>query len=193
MEALSLGCEGVIQFDLTRGFVALVDAERFEMTLNYFFRDGRKLQLRPSSLRWCASESKCRFYACAFCHQGDGTKWGLKLHRLLIEAPADRIVDHVNCDTMDNRTRNLRVCTFSQNNCNRSRRAGSTSLFRGVGRANKAGRFPASIWIRGTQKYLGTFDTQDEAGAAYDRAALEHFGEFARLNFPTETPLPARQ
>lgn len=29
---------------------------------------------------------------------------------------------------------------------------------------------------------LGTFQTKEEAGAAYDSAALKHFKEFARTN-----------
>lgn len=49
----------------------------------------------------------------------------------------------------------------------------------------------AFISINGKQKYIGYFNTAEEAAKAYDIEAIKHFGEFASLNFPDiETTWP---
>lgn len=93
------------------------------------------------------------------------------------EWPSDDI-DHINGDRSDNRLSNLRLATRSQNNINAGPPKDNTSGFRGVS-ANR-GRWGAYINVDGKRHWLGTFDTQEEAAAAYAEAALKHFGEFAR-------------
>jgi hypothetical protein len=51
--------------------------------------------------------------------------------------------------------------------------------YRGVYLEKKTGRWCANI----ARLKLGTFATLEEAGRAYDAAAIERFGEFATLNF----------
>ena len=43
----------------------------------------------------------------------------VRLHRWLMECPSDKIVDHINHDTLDNRKCNLRICTHFGNMQNR--------------------------------------------------------------------------
>jgi hypothetical protein len=74
----------------------------------------------------------------------------------------------------------LRPATQSQN-LGRKRQRHSSSPFRGV-RQQKGGRWSATITVDYEAKYLGTFDSAEQAAAVYDRAALEMRGEFARLN-----------
>lgn len=90
--------------------------------------------------------------------------------------PADR-VDHINAVRSDNRWGNLRPATMAQNAGNRPMQKNNTSGFKGV--FARSGRWMAMI-RKGRLFRLGTFDTPEEASAAYEKAASELFGPYAR-------------
>jgi hypothetical protein len=89
-------------------------------------------------------------------------------------------IDHQNLDRADNRICNLRLATYSQNSANSSKRANCSSRFKGVTRNRRGGNWLAGIRVNGQHVYLGTFEHEAEAAAAYMSAAVEAFGEFAR-------------
>lgn len=105
----------------------------------------------------------------------------LKVHRLVWlwhhgEWPTG-MLDHVNGDRKDNRIENLREATMAENVRNRVKRSGG--LATGVSR-DKSGGFKARIQRPNGQKiYLGTFQTEAEAAAAYVGAATVLHGEFS--------------
>lgn len=88
-------------------------------------------------------------------------------------------VDHRNGVRSDDRWSNLRAATPSQNRANGRRRSDNASGFKGV-RKTASGRWNATIQCVATKRRLGTFDTPEEAHAAYLAAAREVFGDFAR-------------
>lgn len=90
-----------------------------------------------------------------------------------------KIVDHKNGVRSDNRIENLREADASKNQMNRKVSYGKRFGIKGVYDAR--GKFNASIHLNGKKVHLGNFETKEEAKAAYDKAALEHFGEFARF------------
>lgn len=90
----------------------------------------------------------------------------------------DDDVDHENRIRDDNRICNLRKASRTQNAANNIRSRSKHDLPRGVVRDGK--KFRASIRAFGVRKHLGNFNTADEAGRAYQSAARQEFGEFAR-------------
>ena len=109
----------------------------------------------------------------------------LYLHRLIAGAGEDEVIDHINRDPLDNRRNNLRIATRSQNSANRRadvRKVGKYSTYKGVSFDKSRGCWFAYIHYQGKTRSLGRWADEHEAAEAYNRAALETWGEFARLN-----------
>jgi len=87
------------------------------------------------------------------------------------------IVDHANGRCHDDRIANLREVTSAQNNTNRRPR-GHLGI-KGVFPSHGGGGFVASIVLMGRKRYLGTWPTAEEAGAAYNHMARVLYGEYA--------------
>jgi len=110
-----------------------------------------------------------------------GSKNSVTLHRFIMADPAGQVIDHENRNKLDNRRSNLRVCSQSENSKNTRLAKNNTSGAKGVSRTAN-GRWRARIWKSWREIHLGTFDTVEEAGAAYDAAALRLHMEFASTN-----------
>jgi hypothetical protein len=96
------------------------------------------------------------------------------MHRQIMDAPDGMDVDHKNHNRLDNRRANLRVCTRSQNLGNKRKLSDG---FKGVHPSGKR-------WVAMLRKsVIGTFNSPEEAARAYDKAAREHYGEYAHTNF----------
>lgn len=89
-------------------------------------------------------------------------------------------MDHINGVRDDNRFSNLRIASLQENGLNRQRYITNTSGHKGVCWHPKLGKWRARIQKYGKRVALGCYDTKEEAAAAYEKAAVEHFGEFNR-------------
>ena len=112
------------------------------------------------------------------------TRKSRKMHQIL--NPSWKITDHINGDKLDNRRSNLRKATSAENN--RNRRKASHKQYKGVYKSTTKHleSYHSKLGIGDKNIYLGSFSNKILAAKAYDNAAVEYFGKFARLNFPRE-------
>ena len=111
-----------------------------------------------------------------------GSRVSVLLHRFLMDTPEGMETDHISGDSLDNRRQNLRNATRLQNGRNLRKRKSNTSGVKGVYWNLKLQKWVSRISVSRKTIHLGVFTDLTEAGLAYDRAAVEHFGEFARTN-----------
>lgn len=108
---------------------------------------------------------------------------GVWMHRVITNCPIGLEVDHINGDKLDNRKSNLRICTKKENQGNRWKsKHAKTSIYKGVCFCKKLQRFAAYGRVGPKNRRLGTFRDERDAAIAYNKWAVEYFGEFARLN-----------
>jgi AP2 domain len=156
----------VKQIPLSRGMVALVDDADYE----------RVIDAGP----WTAKPHCRTIYAQRHFRLADGRRTVRKLHTFLTGWP---LVDHRNGNGLDNQRSNLRPATPAQSVANRRVSKNSTSGFKGIALDKRRNRWQARIRFSGGSRGLGYHDTAEAAARAYDAAARELFGEFARPNF----------
>jgi hypothetical protein len=90
-------------------------------------------------------------------------------------------IDHINGDKTDDRIDNLREATRTQNSWNKGLTARNKSGLKGASWDSHNRRWRGQINVGGKMAYLGSFQTPEEAHAAYVEAARKLHGEFLRL------------
>lgn len=129
--------------------------------------------------KWCAVKDGNTYYAVRSMLI-NGKYRTTRMHRLIMNTPADQEVDHQDHNGLNCQRHNMRNCTSHQNRMNG--RSSGKSKYLGVS-FNRGKYITAQIKIAYKSIYLGTFPTEIDAARAYDKAASEHFGKFANLNF----------
>ena len=133
-----------------------------------------------SKFKWYGAGSKKK-YACRQ-FQKNRMKHYVYMHREVMDAPEDMVVDHINGDPLDNRRENLRICTHAENSFNTKKPSHNTSGYKGVHFYKNRNKYTARIAFRGKDYNLGYFETAKEAHAAYCAASKVYHGEYSRTN-----------
>jgi hypothetical protein len=164
--------EGAMKIiSLGHGLITVVDDEDYEIYAKHTWHAQ------------CLDGKQYGNYYAVRAIRENGKHVSIFLHREIAQTPEDLVVDHISGNTLDNRKQNLRNCTKIENSRNsKPRRNNMSSKYKGVSRFKGTNSFRAYIVINRKQKHLGMFTDEDQAAMAYNNAATQYFGEFARLN-----------
>jgi len=145
------------------GKFALVDDEDFEEMSRYAWRADKAGYIYRNT---CFKDTVTTIF----------------MHRQIMETPIGMGTDHKDMDKSNNQRNNLRICTYSQNRGNVNAPKNNTSGFKGLVFRTDCGKWCARITVKHKTFRGGSYNTKEEAALAYNRLAVKHFGEFARLN-----------
>jgi AP2 domain/HNH endonuclease len=149
------------EIPLTKGQIALVDDEDYEELAKY---------------KWCAHKIGKTYYAAR-----NFQNVTIHMHKQIMGTPPSGYeIDHIDHPGTDNRRCNLRFATRSQNNQNQNRASHNTSGYKGVSWDSKRSKWEAYITRYGRKIHVGYFASKELAAQAYNEAAEDIFGEFAR-------------
>ncbi len=114
-------------------------------------------------------------------------RYMIYMHRLILNAPSNLQVDHINHNTLDNRRCNLRLCTKAEQQYNiqtqRTRKDGKrSSIYKGVSHRFDTRKWVAILYHNGHKVFRHEYLTEIEAAIAYNEQAKKYFGKFACLN-----------
>lgn len=154
------------QIFLSQGKFAIVDDEDYEF-LNQW--------------NWTAIKHRNTFYALRKIRiKGQSVRKNIHMHRLVLRAPDDMQVDHINGNALDNRKKNLRLVTPQQNSMNRAVTSNNSSGCTGVHFHRHLKKWIAKIRKNKKAVHLGVFEKREDAISARREAEKQYFGEFAR-------------
>lgn len=145
---------------LTQGKFAIVDDADF----------GRLMQYK-----WRFDASRAARGGCDFAHGR------VTMEQEIMHPPKGRVVDHRDGNRLDNRRRNLYICTPTENARNRRKQKGCSSHFIGVSLHHNR-KWVAYYHKGGRQYYLGSYTLEEQAAKVRD-AKIVSLGLNDKLNF----------
>jgi hypothetical protein len=152
---------------LTQGKVAIVDDADYEYLSKY---------------KWHAIKYKNGFYAGKSSSRKIGAKRVIHMHRFILSPEKNKLVDHIDGNGLNNSRSNLRITDYSKNGMNRKKEIGLSSKYKGVSYRSKTNRWRSLICINRKQIEIGVYKSEIEAAIAYNKKAIELYGEYSNLN-----------
>jgi hypothetical protein len=162
------------QIPLTQGKFAIVDDEDYEWLGQWKWYYNQKEKIN------CGYAARTEYFV-----KGDGIRASRKIlmHRVINKTKGEFQTDHIDGNRLNNQKNNLRDCTQGENQRNRGSVIKSSSRYKGV-----CYHIIKKKWVayinndEGKKVNLGSYNCENEAAKAYDKAAIKYHREFARLN-----------
>jgi len=103
------------------------------------------------------------------------------VHRIIMNTPYGKDIDHKDLNYFDCRKESLRVCSRAENSQNQAKRKNTHNKLKGATFNKKRKKWQAQINVNKKHISLGYFYTEEEAHAAYCVASKKYHGEFGRI------------
>jgi len=164
------------EIPLTQGQVALVDDSDYEYL---------------SQWKWFAQKHRRTYYATRNIRVGSRQK-PIHMHKEILGLGMGVLElnpDHIDGNGVNNQRYNLRLATNTENLQNTEKYRNCSNKFKGVSWHKRIKKWHAYIRVDKKLLHIGYFQDEEVAAHAYDRAARQHFGEFAKPNFPIDKAL----
>ena len=145
---------------LTQNKFALVDDEDYNELIKH---------------RWYANNNGGHSYAVK------SSSGGIQMHRVIMGAPPNKVVDHINGNGLDNRRKNLRICTNAENRRNQKLSKTNKSGFKGIYWHKRVNKWVVQISFNNKNIWGGCYSDKNEAVGARNELVVKYHGSFARL------------
>lgn len=96
-----------------------------------------------------------------------------KMHRLILDANENQVVDHINRDKLNNTRENLRIVNRCENVHNQKKRTKTQNNYKGANYVKRLNLYQSRCRIYGNDFFLGYYDNEIAAGYAYNKKAKE--------------------
>lgn len=124
---------------------------------------------------YCWSVAK-NGYAVARCGIKDAP---ILMHRIIMDAKEEDVIDHRNHEILNNRKTNLRLCDNYKNMANQSLSKANTSGFKGVYWDKEKELWNVKIGYNNKQIHIGYYSDYEKAIEARMKAEEEYFKEYS--------------
>lgn len=99
-----------------------------------------------------------------------------------VDLPDNCMIDHIDTNGENNNPDNLRQATSKENSANTNCRSNNKTGLKGASKKSGSNKFVSQIYLNGKKKFLGYYDTAQEAHNKYQETHKKEFGKFANLS-----------